>query len=84
MVILLEMTGVVAFSTVVMLLWNGILPAVLHVGMITFWQAAGLLLLARILFGGFKGRRHYMGGGCHGRHRWENREKWAPQTVPQE
>lgn len=49
--------GVVLFSGLVMLLWNGILPAVLHVSAITLWQAAGILLLSKILFGGFRGRR---------------------------
>ena len=38
---------------VVMWLWNAILPSLLHVSTITYWQAAGLFLLCRILFGGF-------------------------------
>ena len=38
---------------VVMWLWNAILPSLLHVSAITYWQAAGLFLLCRILFGGF-------------------------------
>ncbi|MBA2762501.1 MAG: hypothetical protein H0U39_11185 [Segetibacter sp.] len=42
------------FTSILMLLWNAILPAVLHVNTLTFWQAAGLLVLCRILFGGFK------------------------------
>jgi Ca2+/H+ antiporter, TMEM165/GDT1 family len=53
--------GVFVFGSVVMLLWNHLLPELLGVGMITFWQAIGLLLLSRILFGGF--------GGGHGRHK---------------
>lgn len=40
---------------VVMALWNAILPAVLSVKSITFLQALGILLLSKILFGGFKG-----------------------------
>jgi hypothetical protein len=64
LVILLATLGFVAFSWLVMILWNGILPAVLHTGTITFWQAAGILLLARLLFGGLKGRRHRMAYGC--------------------
>ena len=47
--------GVFLFSWVVMLLWNGILPKVLSVNTITFWQALGILVLSKILFGGFKG-----------------------------
>ncbi len=65
--------GVFVFGGAVMLLWNGILPAVLGVSTITFLQALGILVLSKILFSGFKGHR------CHsrhytGKHKW--REKW--------
>jgi len=40
---------------VVMFLWNAILPVVLGVKAITFMQALGVLLLSKILFGGFHG-----------------------------
>lgn len=43
---------------VVMLLWNNILPEVLGVNTITFWQATGIFVLCKILFGFGKG-----GGG---------------------
>ena len=56
-VIVIAAMGIILFSGLVMLLWNGILPAVLHVSAITLWQAAGILLLSKILFGGFRGRR---------------------------
>lgn len=39
-------------STIVMLLWNALLPSLLGLPLITFWQALGILLLCRILFGG--------------------------------
>ncbi len=60
-IIAIAALGITALSGIVMLLWNNILPAVLHVTTITFWQAAGILLLSKILFSGFRGRRH-MGG----------------------
>ncbi len=41
-------------SAVVMWLWNAILPSLLHTNTITYWQSVGLLLLCRILFGGFR------------------------------
>lgn len=72
--------GIVAVSGAVMLLWNGILPAVLHTGTITLWQAAGLLLLSKILFSGFRGR-HHMGG------RWKNKAmmmKWRNMTPEEQ
>ncbi|MBN1938139.1 MAG: hypothetical protein JW843_01035 [Candidatus Aminicenantes bacterium] len=40
------------FGFAVKLLWNWIMPAVFGLTVITFWQAFGLVLLAKILFGG--------------------------------
>jgi len=68
--------GVFALSGVVMLLWNNILPAVFHAGMITFWQAMGILVLSKLLFGGFRGRRGM--GGWHGRKQMFG--KWQEMT----
>lgn len=48
-------------SFVVMQLWNNLLPGILHVSVITFWQAMGIFILCKILFGFGKGGR--MGGG---------------------
>jgi len=49
----------------VQLLWNVLMPEIFGLKIISFWQAFGLLLLSKILFGGFrfKGRR---GDMCHG------------------
>lgn len=49
-------------SFAVMQLWNNILPGVVHVTTINFWQAMGLFVLCKILFGFGKGGR--MGGGA--------------------
>jgi hypothetical protein len=38
-------------SFVVMQLWNNLLPEILQVRAITFWQAMGLFVLCKILFG---------------------------------
>jgi hypothetical protein len=46
------------FGEVVMHLWNWLLPSLFGWHVITFWQALGLLVLCRILFGGFGGRGH--------------------------
>ncbi|MDB5088073.1 MAG: hypothetical protein JWR09_2067 [Mucilaginibacter sp.] len=60
-------------SFVVMSLWNCLLPDILHVGVITFWQAMGIFILCKILFGfgkgGGPGRGHWM------RHRMEEKFK---------
>ena len=41
--------GIFIFGSVVMLLWNAILPSVIGVSTITFWQAIGILILSKIL-----------------------------------
>ena len=56
---------IMAVSTIVMLLWNAILPEVTGFKPLNLWQAAGLLVLAKILFGGF---------GSH-RRPWKHSEK---------
>lgn len=44
----------VVASLAVMMLWNNIVHEVIPgVGMLSYWQATGLLILCRILFGGF-------------------------------
>ncbi|PLX10476.1 MAG: hypothetical protein C0594_04950, partial [Marinilabiliales bacterium] len=42
------------FGYVVMLLWNWLMPDLFSLTTITFWQAVGIVLLARLIFGGFK------------------------------
>jgi len=44
-------------SGAVMLLWNLLLTQILHASTINYWQALGLMVLCRILFGtlGFNG-----------------------------
>jgi hypothetical protein len=55
-------------SFVVMELWNNLLPVILHVGAITFWQAMGIFILCKILFGFGKSGR---GGAPWMRHRMD-------------
>lgn len=44
--------GIIALvGFVVMTLWNNLLPDILHVTTITFWQATGIFVLCKILFG---------------------------------
>ncbi|PZU90606.1 MAG: hypothetical protein DI529_02445 [Chryseobacterium sp.] len=38
-------------------LWNILLPDILGVKAINYWQSAGILLLSKILFGGFNGAK---------------------------
>jgi protein-S-isoprenylcysteine O-methyltransferase Ste14 len=72
--------GVFIFGNAVMFLWNSLLPTILGVGVITFWQALGILVLSKILFGGFHGGRGHHHSGHHIKNKWmhlnpEEREK---------
>lgn len=58
--ILIPIAILFAASAVVMLLWNSILPALFAFKVIGYWQAMGILILSKILFGNFCfGRRHH-------------------------
>jgi len=74
-----------AFGTVVMLLWNWLMPSLFGLITVNFWQALGLLILCRILFGGFKWHRrmHHGHGGCMHGMRNNLREKWQKMTPEQ-
>jgi hypothetical protein len=63
------------FGFLVMSLWNWLAPAVFGLHTVTFWQALGILILSKILFGGFHGRP---GHGGHWRHRMGGR--WQRMT----
>jgi Ca2+/H+ antiporter, TMEM165/GDT1 family len=67
---------VFAAGAAVMLLWNALIPNIFGVNSITYWQALGLLILARLLTGGFHfGKRHGGGGPPFARPGF--REKWT-------
>lgn len=70
--------AVTVFSFVVMGLWNWLVPSVFGGHAITFWQALGLLVLSKILFGGLRGRPRT---SMHWRQRMVNR--WE-QMTPEE
>jgi len=60
---------------VVMHLWNWLLPALVGLPKVTFWQALALLALCRILFGNW--------GGHHSRRPGFNRkmsDRWQKMT----
>jgi hypothetical protein len=61
----------------VMQLWNWLLPPLFGWREVTFWQALGLLVLCRILFGGFGHR-----GSNHSRLQRRLAERW--QQMPPE
>jgi len=71
----------VGLGWVTMAVWNAVIPAISSLPALTFWQAIGIFVLARLLvgrFGGGRGRRH---GHGHWRshshsHRLDDYEDW--------
>ncbi len=64
--------AVTVFGELVMHLWNWLLPSLFGWHPITFWQGLGLLILCRILFGGF--------GNHGGRRRRAMADRWDRMT----
>jgi hypothetical protein len=66
---------------VVMALWNWLMPSIFGLHTITYWQAYGLLILSKILFGGLRGGGHG-GRRCHNRNEWREQmfERWESMT----
>ncbi|MBC7777499.1 MAG: hypothetical protein H7246_18850 [Phycisphaerae bacterium] len=62
---------VMTFAT--MLLWNNLAAAIFALPVLTFFQALGLMILGRLLTGGFWSRGWGRGQrGYHMRERWKN------------
>lgn len=55
---LMGAAAIFGITYVVMWLWNSILPDLIHVNTIGYWQSMGLLVLCKILFGGMKFNGH--------------------------
>jgi hypothetical protein len=82
------LAAIALFSVAVMFLWNALMPAIFALPALNYWQAAGILLLARILFGtsAFGGARRFAGGmsmvGGREFLRSNNlRERWMHMTA---
>ncbi len=60
--VLLSVLFFFTLGTLVMTLWNWLIPNIFHAESINFWQALGLLVLSKILFSsfnfGFLGNHH--------------------------
>jgi hypothetical protein len=71
-------------SFAVMQLWNCLLPGIMHVTTITFWQAMGIFILCKILFGfGHKGGRGWGGRGGAPWMRAKMEERFKSMTPEQ-
>ena len=74
-VIAFVVVAAAVFGFIIMHLWNWLMPGIFGLHTITYWQGLGLLILAKILFGGF-----HRGGG--GRRHWRQHmeERWASMS----
>jgi hypothetical protein len=74
----MAIAAVALFGFIVMTLWNWLAPALFDAHTISYWQALGLLVLSKILFGGFRGRPGHGGN-------WRRRmtARWE-QMTPEE
>lgn len=86
----LFVAGSALFGLVIMGLWNALMPAMFGWKPITYWQAWGLLLLSKILFGGFYGpggragyRRDRIQDRIHERVQQRMQDRWE-QMTPEE
>jgi hypothetical protein len=76
------------FGVAVMLLWHALMPQIFGLGQINYLQAAGLLILARLLFGGIGGgwrgnaaQHAARGNGQQFHHNNKLREKWMNMSA---
>jgi hypothetical protein len=76
---LLVVVMIAVLGWVVMSLWNWVIPGlIVDAHAIDFPHAIGLLVLSRILFGGFRG----FGGGCRAR-QWQRWQHMTPEEREQ-
>ncbi len=70
--------GMIAFTFLMMWLWNWLVPEVFNGPVLTYWQTLGLLVLSKILFSGIgKGSshksRHSRYHDCRDSDRWKKK-----------
>ena len=71
----IALAALALFVFLLMSLWNWLVPAVFGGHTITYWQALGIFVLSKLLFGGFHGRPGH-------RRRWRARmrARWEKMT----
>jgi len=80
------LAAIAVFGVAVMLLWNALITRIFALPVLDYLQAVGLLILARILFGGIGGLGHggLRGAGGNDRlfhHGNKFREKWMSMSA---
>ena len=78
---LFMLIGLAAIVAAIMLLWNYLIPSIIGWTTINYWQALGLFVLTRLLFGGFHGHGFMRPPGKpeHLHHLWGKVKNMSPE-----
>ncbi|WP_205195156.1 hypothetical protein [Chitinophaga sp. Cy-1792] len=84
LMILCGLAFVTAVVFLTMTLWNWLIPELFHGPTISFWQAFGLLLLGKLLFGWHSNGKGF--GGGHSQRDWRAkiRNKWEHMSPEEQ
>lgn len=76
--------GVMAFlfGYFVMLLWNWLMPEIFGLTTITFWQAFGIIILSKFLFGAISHHKNSNKGHIKNDEGREYFKKWTQEGIP--
>ena len=74
------------FGFLVKLVWNSLMPGIFNLKEITYWQAFGIIILAKLLFGGFGHRHHdsWEKSGTYFSRRPRSDDMFDDKTPPRE
>ena len=78
---LFMLIGLAVIVAAIMLLWNYLIPSIIGWTTINYWQALGLFVLTRLLFGGFHGHGFMRPPGKpeHLHHLWGKVKNMSPE-----
>lgn len=73
---------ILLFGYAFMWLWNWLMPEIFGLTTIDYWQAVGILVLAKLVFGGFEGHGPKKNGKkskdrCRPRNRWSTKNDFS-------
>jgi len=76
----------VVFAWVFMYLWNWLVPELFNGPVLTFWQALGLLILSKMIFGGIGTRNKHSGFSDKWKNKCSNlsdedRDRWKSHFM---
>jgi hypothetical protein len=60
------------FGFVIMWLWNALMPEIFGLPVLSYWQAVGILILAKLMFGGFGSGSK---SSSNKSHKWDKKDK---------